>query len=47
MIEHVARHLGVELHAPRALAEAVGLTRSVVLGEELVLERAEIVPRDE
>ena len=35
VVEHVARHLGVELHAPGALAEAVGLAGGVVLGEEL------------
>ena len=38
-VEHVPRHLGVELDAPRALAEPVGLAGGVVLGEQLGARR--------
>ena len=35
MVEHVARHFGMKLDAPRSLAEPVRLTRCVVVGEKL------------
>ncbi len=47
VVEHVPRHLGMELHAPRALAEPVGLAGGIVLGEELGARRqleAVVVP---